>query len=79
MYKRQGLSQLYQIKGRVGRSDRLAYAYLMYSPQKQLSEIAMKRLKSIKEDVYKRQAYRCTIYRYDYFHQGISENTGKGT
>lgn len=44
-----GLSQLYQIKGRVGRSDRLAYAYLMYSPQKQLSEIAMKRLTSIKE------------------------------
>lgn len=44
-----GLSQLYQIKGRVGRSDRLAYAYLMYSPDKQLSEIAMKRLKSIKE------------------------------
>ena len=44
-----GLSQLYQIKGRVGRSDRLAYAYLLYSPQKQLSEIAMKRLKSIKE------------------------------
>ncbi|MEG0528470.1 MAG: helicase-related protein, partial [Longicatena sp.] len=44
-----GLSQLYQIKGRVGRSDRLAYAYLMYSPNRQLSEIAMKRLKSIKE------------------------------
>lgn len=44
-----GLSQLYQIKGRVGRSDRLAYAYLMYQPQKQLSEIAMKRLTSIKE------------------------------
>lgn len=44
-----GLSQLYQIKGRVGRSDRLAYAYLMYSPDKQLSEVAMKRLKSIKE------------------------------
>lgn len=44
-----GLSQLYQIKGRVGRSDRLAYAYLMYAPDKQLSEIAMKRLKSIKE------------------------------
>lgn len=44
-----GLSQLYQIKGRVGRSDRLAYAYLMYSPHRQLSEIAMKRLKSIKE------------------------------
>ncbi len=44
-----GLSQLYQIKGRVGRSDRLAYAYLMYSPRKQLSEIAQKRLQSIKE------------------------------
>lgn len=44
-----GLSQLYQIKGRVGRSDRLAYAYLMYTPEKQLSEIAQKRLKSIKE------------------------------
>ena len=44
-----GLSQLYQIKGRVGRSDRLAYAYLFYKPQKQLSEIAEKRLKSIKE------------------------------
>ena len=44
-----GLAQLYQIKGRVGRSNRLAYAYLMYSPQRQLSEIAMKRLKSIKE------------------------------
>lgn len=44
-----GLSQLYQIKGRVGRSDRIAYAYLFYQPQKQLSEIAQKRLKSIKE------------------------------
>lgn len=44
-----GLAQLYQIKGRVGRSDRLAYAYLMYSPEKQLSEQATKRLKSIKE------------------------------
>jgi transcription-repair coupling factor (superfamily II helicase) len=44
-----GLSQLYQIKGRVGRSDRLAYAYLMIDPQKQLSEIATKRLEAIKE------------------------------
>ena len=44
-----GLAQLYQIKGRVGRSDRLAYAYLMYHPRKQLSEIAQKRLQSIKE------------------------------
>jgi transcription-repair coupling factor (superfamily II helicase) len=44
-----GLSQLYQIKGRVGRSDRLAYAYLMYEPKKQLSEVASKRLGAIKE------------------------------
>jgi transcription-repair coupling factor (superfamily II helicase) len=44
-----GLAQLYQIKGRVGRSDRLAYAYLMVNPKKQLSEIAAKRLQSIKE------------------------------
>lgn len=44
-----GLSQLYQIKGRVGRSDRLAYAYLLYAPLKQLTEIAQKRLQSIKE------------------------------
>lgn len=44
-----GLSQLYQIKGRVGRSERLAYAYLLYNPAKILNEIAMKRLQSIKE------------------------------
>ncbi len=44
-----GLSQLYQIKGRVGRSNRLAYAYLMYNPNKELSEIAKKRLQTIKE------------------------------
>ena len=44
-----GLSQLYQIRGRVGRSDRLAYAYLFYKSQKNLSEIAQKRLITIKE------------------------------
>ncbi len=44
-----GLSQLYQIKGRVGRSDRIAYAYLMYNGNKQLSEVATKRLQSIKD------------------------------
>ena len=44
-----GLSQLYQIRGRVGRSDRIAYAYLLYDSQKQLSEVAAKRLQAIKE------------------------------
>lgn len=44
-----GLSQLYQIRGRVGRSDKIAYAYLMYNPAKILTEMATKRLESIKE------------------------------
>ena len=44
-----GLSQLYQIRGRVGRRDRIAYCYLMIQPKKQLTEQAHKRLKSIKE------------------------------
>ena len=44
-----GLSQLYQIKGRVGRSDRIAYAYLMVPEKKQLNENSLKRLDAIKE------------------------------
>ncbi|CAM3699590.1 transcription-repair coupling factor [Erysipelothrix urinaevulpis] len=44
-----GLSQLYQIKGRVGRSDRLAYAYFVVPQKKSLTEIATKRLQAIKE------------------------------
>ncbi|MGE4378336.1 MAG: transcription-repair coupling factor [Candidatus Izemoplasmatales bacterium] len=44
-----GLSQLYQIRGRVGRSNRIAYAYLMYNRQKKLTEEAEKRLQVIKE------------------------------
>ena len=44
-----GLSQLYQIRGRVGRSDKFAYAYLMYQPSKVLTETAIKRLNVIKE------------------------------
>ena len=44
-----GLSQLYQLRGRVGRSNRLAYAYLMYQRDKVLSEQAEKRLRAIKE------------------------------
>ena len=44
-----GLSQLYQIRGRVGRSDKFAYAYLTYQPFKSLTETAVKRLNVIKE------------------------------
>ena len=44
-----GLGQLYQIRGRVGRSDRIAYAYLLYDNKKMLNEIAVKRLQAIKE------------------------------
>lgn len=44
-----GLSQLYQIRGRVGRSDKIAYCYLMYNKNKILSEIAIKRLDVIKQ------------------------------
>lgn len=44
-----GLSQLYQLRGRVGRSTRLAYAYLMYKKGKTLNEAAEKRLRAIKE------------------------------
>ncbi|BEP27896.1 transcription-repair coupling factor [Helicovermis profundi] len=44
-----GLSQLYQLRGRVGRSNRIAYAYLMYQKDKVLTEVAEKRLKALKE------------------------------
>ncbi|MCC9921891.1 transcription-repair coupling factor, partial [Streptococcus agalactiae] len=43
-----GLSTLYQLRGRVGRSNRIAYAYLMYRPDKVLTEISEKRLDAIK-------------------------------
>ncbi len=44
-----GLSQLYQLRGRVGRSNRTAYAFLMYKRDKMLKEVAQKRLEAIRE------------------------------
>jgi transcription-repair coupling factor (superfamily II helicase) len=44
-----GISQLYQLRGRVGRSDRVAYAYLFYPDKRALSELAMKRLRIISD------------------------------
>ncbi len=44
-----GLAQLYQLRGRVGRSNKIAYCYLMYTPGKSLSDVATKRLNVIKD------------------------------
>lgn len=46
---RMGLSQLYQLRGRVGRSNRIAYAFLLYKKDKMLKEVAEKRLHAIRE------------------------------
>jgi transcription-repair coupling factor (superfamily II helicase) len=46
---RQGLSELYQLRGRVGRSNRRAYAYLLIPPENELTEIARRRLAALKE------------------------------
>ena len=56
-----GLSQLYQIRGRVGRSDRIAYCYLLYKPNKVLNEAAVKRLESIKEFTELGSGYRIAM------------------
>ena len=56
-----GLSQLYQLRGRVGRSNRTAYAFLMYRRNKMLKEVAEKRLHAIREFTDSRSP--CEIWR----------------
>lgn len=56
-----GLSQIYQIRGRVGRSDRIAYAYLMYAREKVLTEDAVLRLNAIKEFTNLGSGYRIAV------------------
>lgn len=56
-----GLSQLYQIRGRVGRSNKIAYAYLMYDSKKELNDIAVKRLEAIKEFTELGSGYRIAM------------------
>jgi transcription-repair coupling factor (superfamily II helicase) len=56
-----GLSQLYQLRGRVGRSNRIAYAYLMYNKNKMLNDIAIKRLQAIKEFTELGSGYRIAM------------------
>ncbi len=56
-----GLSQLYQIRGRVGRSNKIAYAYLLYDKRKMLNDIAIKRLDAIKEFTELGSGYRIAM------------------
>lgn len=56
-----GLSQLYQLRGRVGRSDRIAYAYLLYNKSKVLNDIAVKRLQAIKDFTELGSGYRIAM------------------
>ena len=56
-----GLSQLYQIRGRVGRSDRIAYAYLMYKKDKMLNSTSIKRLDAMKEFTELGSGYRISM------------------
>ena len=70
-----GLAQLYQIKGRVGRGDRLAYAYLLYNPNKILNEEASKRLRAIQEFAELGSGYK--IAQRDLMIRGAGDMLGK--
>ena len=63
---RMGLSQLYQLRGRVGRSNRVAYAYFLYQRDKVLTEVAENRLQAIKEFTELGQGLKlpCVTYRF---------------
>lgn len=56
-----GLSQLYQLRGRVGRSNKIGYAYLMYNKEKVLTDIAVKRLQAIKDFTELGSGYRIAM------------------
>ncbi|MBT9259424.1 MAG: transcription-repair coupling factor [Clostridiales bacterium] len=56
-----GLAQLHQIRGRVGRSDRIAFAYFTYRPQKILTEAAEKRLKALEDFAYLGAGFRVAM------------------
>jgi len=56
-----GLAQLYQIRGRVGRSNKIAYAYLLYNKNKVLNETSVKRLQAIKEFTELGSGYRIAM------------------
>lgn len=56
-----GLAQLYQLRGRVGRADKIAYAYLLYNKNKMLNDSAIKRLQAIKEFTALGSGYRIAM------------------
>ena len=72
---RYGLSQLYQIKGRVGRGDKISYAYLMYDKNKNLTEDAQKRLQAIKDFASLGSGFKIAVR--DLTNRGAGEILGK--
>ncbi len=73
--ERYGLAQLYQIKGRVGRSDKISYAYLMYEKNARLTEDAVKRLKAIKDFAELGSGFKIAVR--DLTNRGAGEVLGK--